>query len=83
MPDFKRTKFRTPDDTSCIIRDAATSSGYPVMFRVSGVDLSTLASEKRFPDFDAESDKLLETLEVQPGTEQVYFEWAGSGFHRM
>jgi hypothetical protein len=81
--DFKHTKFRTADDTSYIMRDAATASGCPVMFKVSGVDLSTLASENRFPDFDAESDKLLEGLEVQEGTEQVYFEWVGSSFHRM
>ncbi len=83
MDDFKYTKFRMASDTSYIMRDTASQSGCPVIFKVSGHDLSTLASEKRFPDFDAESDKLLDDLEVVPGTEQVYFEWVGSCFHRM
>lgn len=83
MTDFKRTKFRTADDTSYIMREASTPSGCPVIFKVSGVNLSTLASEDKFPDFDMESDKLLENLNIQLGIEQVYFEWVGSGFHRM
>lgn len=83
MSDFKHTKFHMADDTSYIMREATSASGCPVIFRVSGVDLSTLASENRFPDFDAESDQILGELEVSPGTEQVYFEWVGSSFHRM
>ncbi len=82
MSDFIYTKFRTADDTSYIIRDAS-ASGCTVLFRVSGYDLSTLASEHRFPNFDVESDKILETLKVQSGTEMVYFEWVGNAFHRM
>ncbi|MDR3547739.1 MAG: hypothetical protein P4M11_05655 [Candidatus Pacebacteria bacterium] len=81
--DFTYKKFRTADDTSYIIRDAASESGCPVIFKVKGLDLSTLKSEGRFPDFDAESDALLKDLVIAPGTEQIYFEWVGSAFHRM
>lgn len=83
MTDFKHTKFRTADDTSYIVREATSQAGCPVIFKVSGVDLSTLKLEGRFPDFDAESDKLLNELEESADTEQVYFEWVGSSFHRM
>ena len=80
---FKYTKFRTADDTSYIIRDAISHTGCPVIFKVSGYDLSILASERILFDFDIESDKILESLEVSLGTEQVYFEWVGRSFHRI
>ena len=83
MADFTHAKFRIANDTSHILRRAALQSGCPVTFKVSGVDLSTLASEKRFPNFDAESDSLLQELEDASTAEQVNFEWIGSGFHRM
>ncbi len=83
MNNFKRTKFRTASDTFCIIREAASVPGCPVLFRVSGIDLSTLESMKKFIDFDQESDDILKDIKIEPGTEQVFFEWVGSGFHRM
>lgn len=83
MADFKYEKFRTADDTSYIIREAVSASGVPVLFRVSGTNLSVLAAEQRFPDFDAESDKILENLKIAPDAAQIYFEWVGNDFHRM
>ncbi|MEI6479986.1 MAG: hypothetical protein WCO12_00475 [bacterium] len=83
MQDFKYTKFRKANDTSYIIRNTFSNNGCPVIFRVSGIDLSTLKSSNKFPDFDQESDSILENLEVNPGTGQVYFQWVGNSFHRM
>ena len=83
MTNFKHDKFRTADDTSYIIRNATLVSGVPVLFRVSGYNLSILKSENKFPDFDAESDMILENLKVTPDTDQIYFEWVGGEFHRM
>ncbi len=83
MKDFKHDNFRTSDDTVYIIRNAKLSSGVNVIFRVSGYNLSVLKSEKRFLDFDAESDSIIDNLKVNPGTDPIYFEWVGSEFHRM
>jgi hypothetical protein len=84
MAGFIRTKFRTADDTSYIIRETFSKEGIPVIFKVHGIDLSTMASEKKFPDFDKESDELLETLEIKDPEEvkQIYFMWEVGTFRR-
>ena len=83
MTDFKRDTFRTADDTSYILRSATSDSGVAIFFRVSGVDLSLLASQEVFPDFDALSNEILRTVETSPETEAIYFQWVGNKFHRM
>jgi hypothetical protein len=81
MQDFKYTKFRKVN-VSYIIREDFSKGGVPIIFKVDGHALSTMKSEEKFPDFDKESDEILETINIAPETKQVYFIWETGAFRR-
>lgn len=82
--DFKYETFEKEGALGGLTRYAETATGIPVVFHISGTDLSVLKSSHDLKDFDDLAEDILAGLQLPEESESVTYQWyAGSGFQQV